>query len=93
MADITERISVSRRHFLRQAGVWTLGSSPLAALGALDTSEGVTFADGHRPLVKYPGKLAMRHRICAPRRRVLFRGLTADLAGDCRAGRSGYRLI
>lgn len=56
MANITGRNKYSRRQFIRQAGMWTIASSPLAALGALDTSEGVTFADGPRPLVKYPGK-------------------------------------
>jgi len=32
-----------------------LSASPLSSL-ALDTGEGVTFADGPRPLVRYPGK-------------------------------------
>ena len=47
-----------RRVLLRGAGLAALGSSPLAALAAqaVDTGEGVTFADGPRPLVAYPQK-------------------------------------
>jgi sulfite dehydrogenase len=47
-----------RRKFLRDAGVFALASSPLAALAAagIDTAEGVTFAAGPRPLIAYPQK-------------------------------------
>lgn len=46
----------SRRDFFRHAGALALAISPLAALAAPDTSEGIAFADGPRPLVEYPGK-------------------------------------
>ena len=50
----------ARRRFLQTAGSLALASSPLAALSAaLDTGEGVTFANGPRPLVNYPGKRPM----------------------------------
>jgi sulfite dehydrogenase (cytochrome) subunit A len=44
--------SATRRRFMGAA----LATTPLAALAAIDTSEGVTFADGPRQLVRYPGK-------------------------------------
>ena len=46
----------TRRRLIRCASVLALSSSPLAAFAAADTGEGVSFADGPRPLVKYPGK-------------------------------------
>lgn len=47
----------SRRRFVQGAGLFALGASPLAALAAgRDTGEGVTFADGPRPMVTYPQK-------------------------------------
>ena len=47
----------SRRRFVQGAGLLALGASPLAALAAgRDTGEGVTFADGPRPMVTYPQK-------------------------------------
>ena len=46
----------TRRRILQGAGLFALAASPLAALAAEATGEGVTFADGPRPLVKYPGK-------------------------------------
>ena len=51
----------TRRHFVQGAGLLALAATPLAALAAqaVDTGEGVTFADGPRPLVKYPGKRAL----------------------------------
>ena len=51
----------ARRHFVQGAGLLALASTSLATLAAnaLDTGEGVTFADGPRPLVKYPGKRAL----------------------------------
>jgi sulfite dehydrogenase len=53
-ADIA---AMQRRRFVTGAGLLALGASPLGALAqAADTGEGVTFADGPRPLVKYPGK-------------------------------------
>lgn len=49
-----------RRRFLRTAGSLALAASPLTAVAAaLDTGEGVTFANGPRPLVTYPGKRPM----------------------------------
>ena len=51
---------MERRRFVRGAGMLALGASPLGMLArASDTDEGVTFADGPRPLVKYPGKRAL----------------------------------
>ena len=47
---------ISRRGLVQGAGLLVLAASPLAALAAEATGEGVTFADGPRPLVKYPGK-------------------------------------
>lgn len=50
---------LSRRRLLAAAGVLAIGNSPWAALAASragDTGEGVTFADGPRQLVQYPGK-------------------------------------
>ena len=38
------------------AGLLALAASPFAALAATDTGEGVSFADGPRVLVRYPGK-------------------------------------
>ena len=51
----------ARRHFVQGASLLALASTSLATLAAnaLDTGEGVTFADGPRPLVKYPGKRAL----------------------------------
>ncbi|MEZ5566314.1 MAG: molybdopterin-dependent oxidoreductase [Gammaproteobacteria bacterium] len=49
----------SRRDFLRKAGALALAATPLNAMTATDTSEGVTFAAGPRPLVRYPGKREM----------------------------------
>ena len=46
----------ARRGLLRGVGALTLASTPLAILAQRDTGEGVTFADGARPLVTYPGK-------------------------------------
>ena len=52
---------LGRRRLLRSAGLLAMSTTPLAALAAAasDTGEGVTFADGPRPLVKYPGKRAL----------------------------------
>jgi DMSO/TMAO reductase YedYZ molybdopterin-dependent catalytic subunit len=52
-------IDPSRRRLMRHAGALALAISPLAALAAQDTGEGVTFAAGPRPLVRYPGKRAL----------------------------------
>jgi sulfite dehydrogenase (cytochrome) subunit A len=47
----------SRRSFLQGLGLMGAVGMPFAALAdALDTGEGVTFAAGPRPLVRYPGK-------------------------------------
>ena len=49
---------LARRRFVRTAGLLALAASPLGAMAgrAADTGEGVSFADGPRPLVQYPGK-------------------------------------
>jgi len=47
----------NRRRFLRDLGLIATLGTPFASLaGALDTGDGVTFAAGPRPLVRYPGK-------------------------------------
>jgi sulfite dehydrogenase (cytochrome) subunit A len=47
----------NRRTFLRDLGLIGTGGMPFSSLAAaLDTGEGVTFAAGPRPLVRYPGK-------------------------------------
>ncbi len=46
----------ARREFMRSVGALALVASPLAALARADTSEGITFAAGPRPLVQYPEK-------------------------------------
>jgi len=46
---------MQRRQLIRGAGMLAFAATPLGAL-AMDTGEGVTFADGPRPLVQYPGK-------------------------------------
>lgn len=46
----------SRRHFLQKTSALMAIASPLGAIAAQDTGEGVSFAAGPRPLVKYPGK-------------------------------------
>ncbi len=56
MVDDNATFKHSRRHFLRSAGALTLAVSPLSAGAVSKTGEGVTFADGPRPLVRYPGK-------------------------------------
>jgi DMSO/TMAO reductase YedYZ molybdopterin-dependent catalytic subunit len=47
---------LTRRGFIQTAGLIATAAAPLAALADIDTAEGVTFADGPRPLVRYPGK-------------------------------------
>jgi sulfite dehydrogenase len=59
MHDDSHKSSTSRRHFMRIAGLATLAVSPLRGLAATDTGEGITFAAGPRPLVRYPGKREM----------------------------------
>jgi sulfite dehydrogenase (cytochrome) subunit A len=49
-------VSPTRRRFVQSAGLAALTTAPLATLAAFDTGEGVTFADGPRQLVSYPGK-------------------------------------
>ena len=56
MLDDSYENKTSRRHFMRNAGALALALSPLGASAARDTSEGITFAAGPRPLVRYPGK-------------------------------------
>lgn len=51
------KTQLSRRHFLQKTGVLAASATSLGALAnEVDTSEGVSFADGPRPLVRYPGK-------------------------------------
>lgn len=52
----TTHSQISRRRFMQGIGAATLTASPLATLASSNTGEGVTFAAGPRPLVKYPGK-------------------------------------
>jgi len=47
---------LTRRAFVRTATMLTATVAATRVLGATDTGEGVTFADGPRPLVRYPGK-------------------------------------
>lgn len=53
-AGPASELAPSRRRFVQGAGLLALGASPLAA--GRDTGDGVTFADGPRPLVTYPQK-------------------------------------
>jgi sulfite dehydrogenase (cytochrome) subunit A len=46
----------TRRSFIRTAGMLAAASASRLPAAQLDTGEGVTFADGPRPLVRYPGK-------------------------------------
>jgi DMSO/TMAO reductase YedYZ molybdopterin-dependent catalytic subunit len=45
-----------RRDFIRRAGALALGGLPMGHGVAGGTDEGITFAAGPRPLVRYPGK-------------------------------------
>ena len=56
MIDKPERGRFSRRNFLQKTSALLAVASPLGALASQDTSEGISFAAGPRPLVKYPGK-------------------------------------
>jgi sulfite dehydrogenase (cytochrome) subunit A len=56
VSDMDLPLSPWRRRFMQGSGVLALAASPLGAFAASDTSEGVTLADGPRPLVQYPGK-------------------------------------
>ena len=56
MNDENDKKLTSRRQFMRNAGALALASTSLNSLASTDTSEGMTFADGPRPLVRYPGK-------------------------------------
>jgi sulfite dehydrogenase len=57
-ASDTTEVQVARRHLLQKLALVALAGSPLARLAARtpDTGEGVSFADGPRPLVRYPQK-------------------------------------
>jgi DMSO/TMAO reductase YedYZ molybdopterin-dependent catalytic subunit len=48
--------SPSRRQLIQRIAALALAGPSLAAQAAPDTGEGVTFAAGPRPLVRYPGK-------------------------------------
>jgi sulfite dehydrogenase len=59
MSDDLKITTQSRRDFLRHSGALAVAALPAAALASVDTGEGVTFAAGPRPLVRYPGKREM----------------------------------
>jgi sulfite dehydrogenase len=56
MSQDKDSIEASKRKFLRNAGILSLAASPLGAIAKMSDSEGLTFAAGPRPLVRYPGK-------------------------------------
>ena len=56
MSQDKDSIEASKRKFLRNAGILSLAVSPLGAIAKMSDSEGLTFAAGPRPLVRYPGK-------------------------------------
>lgn len=59
MIDDLDTTQKSRRDFLRHSGALAVAALPAVALASVDTGEGVTFAAGPRPLVRYPGKREM----------------------------------
>lgn len=59
MSDGRDSTPKSRRDFLRHSGALVAVALPTAAFSSGDTGEGVTFAAGPRPLVRYPGKREM----------------------------------
>ena len=59
MSDGRDSAPKSRRDFLRHSGALAAAALPAAAFASGDTGEGVTFAAGPRPLVRYPGKREM----------------------------------
>jgi sulfite dehydrogenase (cytochrome) subunit A len=54
--DASDPAGITRRTFMQTAGMLAIAASAAPALAAIDTGEGVTFAAGPRPLVRYPGK-------------------------------------
>jgi sulfite dehydrogenase len=54
--DTDSKSDRSRRQFIKNAGVAAIAMSPLRGLAAPGTDEGISFAAGPRPLVRYPGK-------------------------------------
>ncbi len=56
MSRRSDSIDVSRRQLIRGFGALALSATPVLALATQDTSEGITFAAGPRPLIQYPGK-------------------------------------
>ena len=56
MSDDKDTRKTSRRDFLRHSGALAVTALPATAMASVETGEGVTFADGPRPLVRYPGK-------------------------------------
>jgi sulfite dehydrogenase (cytochrome) subunit A len=58
MPDNSDLLRSARRRFLLRAGAFAI-AAPLSALAAPDTGEGIEFAAGPRPLVRYPGKRPM----------------------------------
>ncbi len=56
MTDNKTKIASSRRRFLRNTGVLALTAAPLVSRAAQNSGEGVTFAGGSRPLVRFPEK-------------------------------------
>lgn len=59
MSDDKGTTKRSRRDFLRHSGALAVAALPAAGWASVDTGEGVTFAAGPRPLVRYPGKRDM----------------------------------
>jgi len=62
MPDRIDQRHLSRRQFVRRAGVLALASAPLGALAAVDTGEGVTFAAGPLLGIGLAGLGLMRRR-------------------------------
>lgn len=59
MSDDLGITQKSRRDFLRHSGALAVAAVPMSAMASVDTGEGVTFAAGPRPMVRYPGKREM----------------------------------
>ena len=59
MSRSKDQFLPARRRLLQGAGALALLASPLRGMSADGTSEGISFAAGPRPLVRYPGKREM----------------------------------
>lgn len=53
---VSSELPSTRRRFIQHAGLVALAASPLATFASTAGDEGVSFADGPRTLVQYPGK-------------------------------------